>query len=94
MKAPGTVILILQKSHVPHLDRVAPPDPADNTRHGIWVSTAIQGRAGIVDINAVQRRRKAVRVALTTHFAVSNDVEARALLVPNCEERRIILSLL
>ena len=31
---------------------------------------------------------------MTTHFAVSNDVEARALLVPNCEERRIVLSLL
>ena len=73
---------------------MALPDPADNTRHGIRVSTTIQRRAGVVDINTVQCGRKAVRVALTTHFAISDNVEACALLVPNCEERRIVLSLL
>ena len=60
---------------------MAPPDPGDNARHRIRVSAAIQRRAGIVDINALQRRCKAVRIALTTHFTVGNDVEARALLV-------------
>jgi hypothetical protein len=58
------------------------------------VSAAIQRRAGIIDIDALQRRCKAVRVALTTHFAVGNDVEARAFLVSDREERRIVLSLL
>ena len=60
---------------------MAPPDPADNTRHRIRVPAAIQRRAGIVDVNALQRRRKAVRVALPTHFAISNNVKARAFLV-------------
>ena len=58
------------------------------------VPTSIRRRAKIVDVDALQCRCKAVRVALATHFAVGNDIETRTLLVSNRKERCIVLSLL
>src|ERR1700735_1044392 len=41
-----------QERHIADLDWMAPPYPADNTRHGIRMSAAIQCGAGIVDVDA------------------------------------------
>ena len=41
-----------QERHIADLDWMAPPYPADNTRHGIRMPAAIQCRAGIVDVDA------------------------------------------
>ena len=83
-----------QKLHVAHLDRVHPLDRADHARYRIGMTAAIEGRSRVVDIDARERRRKAVRVALPAHLAVGEDVDPGQLLIADSEERGVVLCLL
>ena len=58
------------------------------------MAAPVERRAGIVDVDAVERGGEAVRVALAAHLAVGDDVEAGALLIADREDRRILLRLL
>ncbi len=49
--------------------------------------------AGIVEVDAFERRREAIEVAFAPHLAVADDVDAGALLIVNRDQRRIVLGL-
>ena len=55
---------------------------------------AIDRDAGVVEIDAVERGREAVRVALPAHLAVADHVDAGFLHVSDREQRGVVLSLL
>ena len=69
-------------------------DRADHARDRIGMPAAVQRRAGVVDVDALERGREPVRVALAAHLAVGDDVQARALLVGDRQSRRVVLRLL
>src|SRR5262245_10382335 len=69
-------------------------DPADDAGHRVWVAGAVERCAGIVDVNAVERGRKAIRVALAPDLAVGDDIEPGLLLRPDREQGRVVLRLL
>ena len=100
MNGPGTVILIrpvrdrAQELDVAHLDRPRAPDRPDDARHRVLVAGAVERDAGLVEVDAVERGREAVRVALAPHLAVGDDVDAGALHVLHGEPRRVVLRLL
>ena len=86
-------VFALRKLEVADLDRVFPPDLADDARDRVGVAAAVERGAGIVDVDAFQRRREAVGVALAAHLAVGDDVEAGPLLIADGEERGVVLRL-
>jgi hypothetical protein len=53
----------------------------------------IEGRAGVVDVDALERGGEAVRVALAPDLSVGDDVESRVLLGADREQRRGVLRL-
>ena len=69
-------------------------DRTDDARDRIGMARAVEGRARVVDVDAVERGRESVRVALAAHLAVGDDVEAGALLIPDGQQRRVVLRLL
>src|SRR6185437_3268127 len=69
-------------------------DRPDDARHRVLVAGAVERDAGVVEVDAVERRREAVRVALTPHLAVGDHVDAGALHVLHREPRRVVLRLL
>ena len=92
VKGPGTVIftlrsvLRLQELEVAHLDGMLAADLAGDARHRVGMAAAVERRARIVDVDAVERRGEAVGIALAPHLAVGDDVEPGALLVADGEE--------
>ena len=79
-----------EEKDVAHLDRVAAGDLADDARHRIGLAAAIERGAGIVEIDAVERCREAVRIALPPHLAVGDDVEAGFFLVADGEQGGVV----
>ena len=73
---------------------MAARDRADDARHRVGVAAAVQRRARVVDVDALERGGEAVRVALAAHLAVGDDVEPGALLVGDRQPRRVVLGLL
>ena len=57
------------------------------------MSGAIDRGAGMINVESIQRRGKAIGVALTADFAISDDVYAGPLHVANCEPCGIVLRL-
>jgi hypothetical protein len=57
------------------------------------MSTAIQRRSRIVDVDPFEGSREAVRVALSAHFAVGDEIEPRAFLVSDRKYCGVILRL-
>ena len=84
----------LEERQVSDFDGVAPSDLADDARHGVRVAGSIERRAGVVEIDAFERGREAVRVALAPNLAVGDDVEAGVLLRADREQSRVVLRLL
>src|SRR6478672_10106103 len=82
-----------QELEVADFDRVWPGDGSDHARHRVRMPTAIQRLAGVVDVDAVERGREVVRVALATDLAVGNDVEAGAFLRTDRKQGRVVLGL-
>ena len=100
MNGPGTVIFTapvgvgLQELQVADLDRVLAADRPDHAGHRVGVPAAVEGRAGVVDVDPFERRREPVRVALAPHLTVGHDVEPGELLVADGEDRGVVLRLL
>ena len=67
------------------LDGGAAPDRSDHPRNGDGRPRAVDGLSGAVDVDAVERGREAVRVALAADLAVGDDVESDALLLVHGE---------
>ena len=83
-----------QELEVAHLHRVLALDRADHARHRVRMAAAVQRRARVVDVDAFERGREAVRVALAPHLAVGDDVQPGALLVGDREPRGVVVRLL
>ena len=100
MNAPGTVILILwvgvgaQELDVARFYRAPSSDLTDDAWNGAGLSRAVKACAWIFNVDAFERRRKTVGIALPAHFAVGQDIDARNFLVSDSEERRVVLRLL
>ena len=73
---------------VANLDRPGAADRSDDARHGILVAGAIQSDAGRIQIDALERRREAIAVALSPHLPVRDDVDPGQLHVPDGEAGR------
>ena len=80
-----------QHFQVAHLDRARAPDRADHARHRHGLPGAVDGRAGIFDVDAVERGGEAVGIAFAALLAVGDDVEAGALLIADREDRGVVL---
>ena len=83
-----------QELDVADLDRPRPPDRADDARHGVLVARAVERDAGVVEVDAVERGREAVGVALPPHLAVGDHVDAGPLHVLDGEAGRVVLGFL
>ena len=99
MKGPGTVILI-RRSVIARRNSTSPTSTgrarrigADDSRHGVLVTRAIERDAGIVEIDAVEGRRESIGVALPPHLAVGDQVDASPLHVLDGESGRVVLGL-
>ena len=100
VNGPGTVILIAwlrigaQETRVARLDRLPAANGTDDSRHRLGAARRARRRlAGIVDIDAVERRRETVGIALAPHLAIGDDIDAGALLIADRQQRRVILRL-
>ena len=98
VKGPGTVILTgrsvlarrnsRSRNSTGCLRRIGP----DDARHRLELAGRARRRpAGIVVVDALERRREAIGIALPAHLAVGDDVDAGLLLVADGEERRVVL---
>ncbi len=80
-----------EKPHIADGDRVPAPDLSDDPRNGIGMAGSVERRAGIVDIDAIERGRKPVGVALAANFTVGDNVEPGILLSADRQQRGIVL---
>ena len=83
----------LEELQVLDLDRVPAADLADDARHRVRVARAVERRARVVDVDAVERGGEAVGVALAPDLAVGDDVEPGFLLRLDRHDRRVVLRL-
>ena len=83
-----------QEAQVVDLDRPRAADLADDPRHRVRPAGAAGDHRGVVDVEALERGREAVGVALAPDLAVGDDVDAGALLVGDRERGRVVLRLL
>jgi hypothetical protein len=60
-----------QELEVADLHGMTARDRANDARHGIGVPAAVERRPGVVDVDAVERRREPVRVALSRRISPS-----------------------
>src|SRR5262249_24536757 len=83
-----------QDFNVFDLHRMLTADLPCDTWDWIRMPRAIEGRTGIIDIDALKSSGKSIRVALSPHFAVSNNVKPGLLLAPDRNNRCVVLRLL
>ena len=83
-----------QELHVAQLDWARAPDLADHARHRRLLARARHHLAGVFEIDALERRREMVGVALAAHLAVGDDVDAGAFHVADGEQGGVVLRLL
>ena len=83
-----------QELDVADLDRARAADRAYDLRDRVLVPRAIEGDARVVEVDAVERGREAVGVALAPHLAVGDHVDAGPLHVGDREPGRVVLRLL
>src|SRR5262249_48315144 len=86
--------MFAEETQIRDAHRLAPPARTDHARNWVSVAAAIEGRAGIVQIDSIEGRRKAVRIALTTDLAIGDNVEPGVLLSLDGNDGCIILGLL
>ena len=79
---------------VPNLDRPRAPDRADDPRDRVLVARAVERDPGVVEVDALERRREPVRVALAAHLAVGDHVDPGPLHVGDRKTGRVVLRLL
>jgi hypothetical protein len=82
-----------QELRVAHLHRPGPPDPPHHARHRVRVPRPIERCSGLVEVEAVERVRKAVRVALAPNLAVGDDVDSGFFHVADGQPGGVVLCL-
>src|SRR5215831_1926126 len=89
-----SICIAAEEFDVAYSDRILAANLSDDTRHRIRMSASIKRRSRILEINTFKRCGKPVGVTLTANLAVGDDVEPGTLLVPDRENRRIVLRFL
>ncbi len=79
---------------VTHLDRTRAPDRAHDARDRVRVARPVERDARVLEVDAVECRGEAIRVALAPHLPVGDDVDARELHVLHGEPGRVVLCFL
>ena len=69
-----------QEFQIADLDRMAATNGAYDARYRIGVTTAIQCRAGVVQVDAIERGGKSVGIAFAPDLTIGDDVQASAFL--------------
>ena len=87
----GPLRIGAQELQVAQLDRIFAEDFAGDARHRDRLARAVDGGAGIVSVDAFERRGEAVGIAFAPLLAVRNDVEASALLLADRQQRCFVL---
>jgi hypothetical protein len=87
-------VVCAEEPRVLDLDGTRAMDLADDAGDGIRVAGAVERGAGIVEVDAREGRREAIRVALAPDLAVRHDVEAGRLLGADREQGRVLLGFL
>ena len=83
----------LQELHVADADRLWPRYRASDPWHRVGMPAAIEGRPGVVDVDALERGGEVVAVGLAPHLAVGDDVEPGLLLGADGQHRGVVLRL-
>src|SRR6185436_5835421 len=83
----------LQEQQVVDLHCMLAADRTYYARHGIRMTTAIQCRAGIVDVDAFERCSEAIRIAFAADLTVGDDVEPGLLLRADRDDSCVVLRL-
>jgi hypothetical protein len=83
-----------QKLDVANLDRLRAAHRADHSRHRALVAGAVEGHARVVEVDPLERRGEAVRVALPPHLPVGDHVHPGELHVAHREAGRVVLRFL
>src|SRR5262249_2050389 len=81
-----------EELQIAQLDGMLAANLTGHARHRNRLAAAIERRTRILRVNSFERGGEPVGIAFAPLLAVGNDVEAGALLVPNGNERRLILS--
>ena len=78
---------------VARLDRALPLDLPRHARHrhGARAARAARRRAGIGEVDALERQREPVGIAFAANLAVGDDVDAGLFEIVNREPRRVVL---
>ncbi len=84
----------LQELHVAYADGPRPHDRPGDPRHRVGMPAAVQSRAGVVDVDALEGGGEVVAVRLAPHLAVGDDVESRLLLGADGQHGGVVLRLL
>jgi len=80
-----------QKLQVLDLHGMTASDLAHDAWNGVRMTGPIERGSGMIEVDAVERGCKPVRVAFAADFAVCDDVEAGTLLCANSEQRGVVL---
>ena len=83
-----------QEGKIPQLHRVLAPDLSHDAGHRVRMATAVERGARVLDVDALERGREAVGVALAAGLAIRDDVEPGPLLVTDGQDGGIVLGLL
>ncbi len=82
-----------QELDVANLDGMLAANFAGDARYGIGKTAAAEDRAGVFEIDALQRGGEAVGVAFAANLAIRDDVQAGAFLIADGEQSGVILRL-
>ena len=82
-----------QELDVPDIDRARAADRPRDARDGVRVSGPVESDSRLVEIDAVERGREPVRIALPAHLAVRHHVDSGSLHVGHSQPRRVVLGL-
>src|SRR5207302_3218189 len=72
-----------QELQIPDFDWMLPANLADDSRHRIRMTAAVERSPGMINVHSFEGGGKTVRITFASDLTVGDDVEARAFLIPD-----------